>query len=50
MNIVAMALLTVLILAEKSLAIGPRLAQIAAIALIAYGVLVIGMPGFLPMA
>jgi predicted metal-binding membrane protein len=50
MNIIAMALLTVLILAEKSLAIGPRLAQLAAVVLIAYGVLVIITPAMLPMA
>ena len=49
MNIAAMALLTVLILAEKSLAIGPRLAQFAAIVFIAYGILVMFMPGLLPV-
>ncbi len=50
MNIAVMAVLTLLILAEKSLAIGPRLAQLAAIVLIVYGLLVVVMPGLLPMA
>src|SRR5205823_12377856 len=40
MNVAAMAVLTVLIYAEKSLPIAPRAAQLAAVGLIAYGVLV----------
>jgi predicted metal-binding membrane protein len=48
MNIAVMALVTVLIFAEKAFPIGPRIAQLAALVLIAYGVLVIFMPNFLP--
>ncbi len=48
MNITAMALLAVLILAEKVLPLGARIAQIAALALILYGVLVIVIPTALP--
>ena len=48
MNVAAMAVLTVLIYAEKSLPVGPRVAQLAAVGLIAYGALVILMPGLLP--
>jgi len=50
MNVAAMAVLTGLILAEKSLAIGPRLAQLAAVALVVYGLLIVAMPALLPMA
>ena len=48
MNIAVMALVTVLIFAEKVFPIGPRIAQLAALLLIVYGVLVIFVPGFLP--
>ena len=48
MNIAAMALITLLIFAEKSLAIGPRVARGAAVLLIAYGALVLAMPNALP--
>lgn len=48
MNIAAMAIITVLIFAEKSLAYGVQIAHIAAIALIVYGILVIAMPSLLP--
>lgn len=48
MNIVAMALLTALIFAEKSLPVGPRVAQGAAVALVVYGVLVVFVPELLP--
>ena len=49
MNVAAMAAITLLIFAEKSLPLGPRVAQIAAVALIAYGVFVVLVPGALPM-
>ena len=48
MNIAVMALVTVLIFAEKVFPIGPRIAQLAAVLLIVYGVLVIFIPGLLP--
>ena len=48
MNVAAMALITLLIFAEKSLAIGPRVAQAAALILVGYGALVIVMPSALP--
>jgi predicted metal-binding membrane protein len=48
MNVAAMALVTVLIYAEKSLAIGRQISQIAGVGLIAYGVLVVLVPGALP--
>ncbi len=48
MNIAAMAAITALILAEKTLPAGRRMARIAAVALIAYGALVIWMPRALP--
>lgn len=48
MNIAAMALLTALIFAEKSLPLGPRVAQGAAVALVAYGLLAIATPDVLP--
>jgi predicted metal-binding membrane protein len=41
MNVAAMALVTVLIYAEKSLPIGRQISQIAGVGLIAYGVLVV---------
>lgn len=48
MNLAAMALITVLIFAEKSWRIGQRVAQLAAVALIAYGLLVLVVPDALP--
>ncbi len=48
MNVAAMAVITLLIFAEKSLPLGPRIGQLAAAALIAYGVLVIFVPTALP--
>jgi predicted metal-binding membrane protein len=48
MNVAAMALVTVLIFAEKSLPIGRQIGTVAAVALIAYGALVIFVPGALP--
>ncbi len=48
MNIAVMALVTVLIFSEKAFPLGLRIAQLAALLLIAYGVLVIFMPNFLP--
>jgi predicted metal-binding membrane protein len=49
MNIAAMALLTLLIFAEKMLPAGQRVAQMAAAALILYGGLVLAYPRLLPM-
>ncbi len=48
MNIAVMALLTLLIYAEKSFPIGRQMSQIAGVALISYGVLVVLMPALLP--
>ncbi len=48
MNIAVMALLTVLIYAEKSFLIGRQISQIAGVALIVYGVIVIFVPAALP--
>jgi predicted metal-binding membrane protein len=48
MNVAALAMVTILIFAEKSFPMGQRIAQLAALALIAYGVLVVVMPGALP--
>jgi predicted metal-binding membrane protein len=48
MNLAALALVTLLIFAEKSLPMGQRIAQLAALALIAYGALVVVVPGALP--
>lgn len=48
MNVAAMALITLLIFAEKSWPIGQRVAQLAAVALIAYGALVLVVPDTLP--
>ena len=50
MNIAAMALLTVLIFAEKCFPLGARIAQFAALALILYGTLVIVVPAVLPLS
>lgn len=49
MNVAAMAVITLLIFAEKSLQGGQRIAHLTALALIAYGVLVVVVPGVLPM-
>jgi len=49
MNIAFLALITLLIFAEKSTRVGYRVAQFAALALIVYGVLVIFVPDALPM-
>ncbi len=48
MNIAVMALLTVLIYAEKSFSIGRQISQIAGVALILYGVLLVLVPALLP--
>jgi predicted metal-binding membrane protein len=48
MNVAALAMVTILIFAEKSFPMGQRIAQLAALALIAYGVLVVVVPGALP--
>ena len=48
MNIAVMALLTALIYAEKSFPLGRQISQIAGVALIVYGVLVIFVPAALP--
>jgi predicted metal-binding membrane protein len=48
MNIAAMAVVTVLVFAEKTLPWGPRAAQATAAALIAYGALAVGIPQILP--
>ncbi|HZU06968.1 MAG TPA: DUF2182 domain-containing protein [Chloroflexota bacterium] len=50
MNVAAMALLTLLIFAEKSLPLGERVSQLAALVLIGYGVLVVLVPAALPTA
>ena len=48
MNVAAMAVITALIFAEKALPAGHRIGQVAAAALIAYGLLVLVVPGALP--
>jgi predicted metal-binding membrane protein len=48
MNVAAMAVITFLIFAEKSLAFGQQIAKIAAIVLVVYGALVIFVPSMLP--
>ncbi len=48
MNIAAMALITVLIFAEKSLPISRDAMTFAAVSLVAYGALVIVLPEALP--
>jgi predicted metal-binding membrane protein len=48
MNVAAMAVITLLILAEKSLPIGRHAAQVAAGVLVVYGALVFFLPQFLP--
>jgi len=49
MNIAVLALITLLIFAEKSLPIGRQVALLAAVALIVYGAVVIFVPDALPM-
>ena len=48
MNVAAMAVITLLIFAEKSLAIGRSVARLGAAVLIAYGALVVILPSALP--
>jgi len=48
MNVAAMGVITIVIFAEKSTPIGHRVAQLAAVGLIAYGALVVFIPGALP--
>lgn len=49
MNVAAMAIITLVIFAEKSLAIGYRVARAAAVGLVVYGALVaLAIPGALP--
>ncbi len=48
MNVAAMAVVTLLIFAEKSFPMGQKIAQFAALALIAYGILVMALPSALP--
>ena len=48
MNVAVMAALTALIFAEKSLPVGRRIGQAAAVALVAYGVVVLFLPAALP--
>ena len=48
MNVAAMAVITLLIFAEKSLAIGKDVGRLAAAALVAYGAVVIALPDALP--
>lgn len=49
MNVGAMALITLLIFAEKSTPLGRQAAAFASVALIVYGALVVFMPDLLPM-
>jgi predicted metal-binding membrane protein len=48
MNVGAMVAITLLIFAEKSLPRGETIAQVAAVALVAYGALVVSVPDALP--
>jgi predicted metal-binding membrane protein len=48
LNVAAMALLTALIFAEKSLPLGRRLSGVAGAALVAYGIIVVLLPDALP--
>ena len=50
MNVAAMAVITLLIFAEKSLPTGRQIGQIGAAALVAYGALAVFVPGALPIA
>src|SRR6266545_4605157 len=49
MNIAVLALITLLIFAERSTPFGRQIAALAAVALIAYGLLVVSVPDALPM-
>lgn len=49
MNIAALAVITLLIFAEKSLPLGSRLSWVAAAAMIAYGLAILVAPDLLPM-
>jgi predicted metal-binding membrane protein len=49
MNIAVLALITLLIFAEKSTPVGRQVASLAAVALILYGAVVIFVPDALPM-
>jgi predicted metal-binding membrane protein len=49
MNIAVLALITLLIFAEKSTALGRQIAVLAAVALIVYGAIVVFVPDALPM-
>lgn len=48
LNVAAMAVITALIFAEKSLPVGHQLSRVAAVVLAAYGVLVLFVPAALP--
>jgi predicted metal-binding membrane protein len=48
MNVAAMAAITVLIFAEKSLSLGHRISQMGALALIVYGLVAVFVPEVLP--
>ncbi len=48
LNVAAMATITLLIFAEKSLPRGHRIAQLGAVVLIAYGLLAMFAPEILP--
>lgn len=50
MNITAMAVLTVVIFAERTFPLGERIAQVVGLALILYGILVIVVPTALPLS
>jgi predicted metal-binding membrane protein len=50
MNVAVLAAIVLLIFAEKSLPFGHRARQLAAAALLAYGALVVSVPGALPTA
>lgn len=50
MNLALLALLTVLIYAEKALQVGWRIGQVVGILLMGYGALVLILPAWLPMA
>ncbi len=50
MNVAAMAVIALLIFAEKTAPIGEKIVKIAAVVLIVYGILVILVPGLLPTA
>lgn len=49
MNVAAMAVITLLIFAEKSLSYGRRIGQIAAVVMLLYGLLVVFVPDILPI-